>query len=291
LIIFTQATDLRIHLDGQRREGRTIGLVPTMGALHGGHAALLSASKAICDFTVASVFVNPTQFDDSGDLEAYPRTPHSDEQLLRNAGCDCLYRPEIDDIYPDPTATDPTSSLDFGPLTSVLEGAYRPGHFAGVAQVVYRLLDRVRPHRLFLGQKDYQQVAVIRKLIELLQLDVEVDTVATIREADGLALSSRNRRLTPADRRTAGYINCHLAAAAAGIRVGWPAREMERLAFKALSRLPGAEVEYVSVADGRTLQPYIDGDSAGEIVVLTAVRIGGVRLIDNRIVRRANPSP
>ena len=262
-----------------------------MGALHRGHAALVRASRAACDLTVASVFVNPTQFNDHGDLQAYPRTPDSDIHLLEDLHCDFLYLPDPADVYPEGEDADSLAKhLDYGALTARLEGAHRPGHFAGVVQVVSRLLDIVAPERLFLGQKDYQQVAVIRRMVELLQLPVAINVVPTVREQDGLALSSRNRRLSPDERLAAGKINQHLAAVAAGLRSGWPARDLERLAFEAMASDAELEPEYVEVVDGTTLQPYTDGNPVEELVVLTAVRVGEVRLIDNRIAFRANPT-
>ena len=262
-----------------------------MGALHRGHAALVRASRAACDLTVASIFVNPTQFNDHDDLEAYPRTPDSDIRLLEELDCDYLYLPEPSDVYPDgEDANSLAQHLDYGSLTDRLEGAHRPGHFAGVVQVVSRLLDIVRPDRLYLGQKDYQQVAVIRRMVELLQLPVAIHVVPTVREQDGLALSSRNRRLSPDERLAAGKINQHLAAVGAGLRSGWPARELERLALGGMAAVPSLDPEYVEVVDGTTLEPYRDGDPVEELVVLTAVRVGEVRLIDNRIAFRANPS-
>ena len=261
-----------------------------MGALHAGHAALIRACRANCDVTVASIFVNPTQFNESADLAAYPRTPGADTELLAHHGCDFLYLPAEDDIYPSgPDAPSPAHAVDYGTLTQTLEGAQRPGHFAGVVQVVHRLLEVVRPDVLFLGQKDYQQVTVLRRMIAGLQVPVRIHVVSTEREADGLALSSRNRRLTSEQRSAAGKINQHLAAVAAGIRSGWPARDLERLAWEGMSAVPHLEPEYVAVVDGATLLPYEDGAPAEEVVVAAAVRVGEVRLIDNRIARQANP--
>ena len=287
--LFSTAAALEAALLPLRQRGQSVGFVPTMGALHRGHLALLRASKDSCAVTVASVFVNPTQFDRSSDLEAYPRTPQADEQLLREAGCDYLYRPSVADVYPQGTHQSTAAQLNFGTLTERMEGAHRAGHFAGVAQVVSRLLEIVHPTKLFLGQKDYQQVAIVRRLIELLDLPVSVVTVPTVRENDGLALSSRNRRLSPDERRAAGKINQHLAAVAAGLRSGWPARDLERLAMRGLATVPLLEPEYVEIVDGDTLLPYEDKQPVRELVVAAAVRVGPVRLIDNRIAYRANP--
>ena len=286
----TTASALSAALASARRPGVTIGFVPTMGALHAGHAALIRACRAACDVTVASIFVNPTQFNESADLDAYPRTPVADTELLAAHGCDFLYLPAVEDMYPDGLqAASPAHGLDYGTLTATLEGAHRPGHFAGVVQVVHRLLAVVRPELLFLGQKDYQQVAVLRRMITGLDLPVRIRVVPTVREADGLALSSRNRRLTPKQRVAAGKINQHLAAVAAGVRSGWPARELERLAREGIAAVPPLVPEYVAVVDGSTLLPYEDGAAAEAVVVVAAVRVGEVRLIDNRIARQANP--
>ncbi|MBB4078383.1 pantoate--beta-alanine ligase [Lewinella aquimaris] len=286
---FTTAVELSGYLSAARKKGERIGFVPTMGALHPGHAALIQRSAAEQAVTVASIFVNPTQFNVGSDLLAYPRTPEADSALLTAHGCNLLYMPGIEDVYPAGTGENRAANLDFGSLTARMEGAYRPGHFAGVAQVVSRLLEIVGPDVLYLGQKDYQQVAVVRRMIELLGLGIEVVTVPTVREADGLALSSRNRLLQPQERTAAGRINLHLAAVAAGIRAGWPARELEKTAVLNMRSEPLLEPEYVEVVDGRTLLPYQDGDSAEELIVATAVQVGRVRLIDNRIIGPANP--
>ncbi len=289
MTVFTKAADLRSYLDRHHGPSDSLGFVPTMGALHRGHAALLQASLTTCDLTVASVFVNPSQFNDRSDLENYPRTPGADERLLREVGCELLYRPEAEDVYPGDTLGQEAARFEFGKVATRLEGAHRPGHFAGVAGVVSRLLDIVQPDALFLGQKDYQQVVVIRRLIEFLGLDVRLHTVPTVREPDGLALSSRNRRLSPDERLIAGKINLQLAAIVTGLRAGWPARELERIARDTLAKLPSTETEYIEIVDGSTLEPYRDGTSVEEVVALAAVRVGEVRLIDNRIAFRGKP--
>ncbi len=255
-----------------------------MGALHLGHAALLETCARAHDVTVASIFVNPTQFNELADLDAYPKTPEMDSRLLLAYGCDYLYLPTVEDVYPAGTTQSLTAHLDLSELAHRMEGRQRPGHFAGVVQVVSRLLSIVEPDVLYLGQKDYQQVAVIKRMIALLELPVQAAVVPTVREADGLALSSRNRRLNQEQRVAAGKINQHLAVVAAGLRSGWPARELERLAVRGLAAVNLLKPEYVEVVDGNTLLPFEDGSPAGEVVVATAVRVGDVRLIDNRIV-------
>ena len=287
--IYKTAEELRSYLSGLP-EATTVAYVPTMGALHAGHMALINAARAAHDVVVASIFVNPTQFNDAADLKIYPRTPDTDKSLLEANQCDILYLPEVSDVYPK-GLEDPTAKLKFGGLTSVMEGASRPGHFGGVAQVVYRLLDIVRPNTLVLGQKDYQQVAVIRSMIGQLGLGTAVTIVPTVREADGLALSSRNRLLRKTHRAAAGTINLHLHAIASCVRAGWPPRSLEATAMHEMQSHAKLEPEYVSVFDGDTLQPWHEGDAAREIVVATAVRCGPVRLIDNIIVKTTLANP
>jgi len=261
-----------------------VAFVPTMGALHAGHMALVDAARKAGEIVVASIFVNPTQFNELTDLAAYPRTPAEDAALLAAHGCDLLYLPSVEDVYPDGESHSATSKLDFGSLTARMEGANRPGHFDGVAQVVSRLLEIVRPDTLVMGQKDYQQVAVIRSMIKQLALDVSLEVVPTVREADGLAMSSRNRRLGLADRQAAGRINRHLAAVAAGAAAGWGPRQLEGLALDGMAANPRLQPEYVEVCDGDTLLPFVPGTTAREIVVAAAVWCGPVRLIDNKVI-------
>ncbi|MTB52614.1 pantoate--beta-alanine ligase [Lewinella sp. W8] len=289
MIICTTAAELNERLAGARKEGQRIGFVPTMGALHRGHMALIRASVTSCELTVASIFVNPTQFNEASDLSAYPRTPRADEELLIAHGCDFLYRPDVADIYPNGDQESAAAELDFGSLTERMEGAHRPGHFAGVAQVVSRLLDIVKPRVLFLGQKDYQQVAVIRSMVRQLDLPVMIEVVETVREVDGLALSSRNRRLGPQERKAAGLINRQLSAVAAGLLAGWDPEKLETAAMDAMQRHPLLNPEYVEVFTGHNLLPYRGGPAAAEIVVACAVHCGPVRLIDNRIAIPSNP--
>lgn len=254
-----------------------------MGALHEGHMALVDAARAKYDVVVVSIFVNPTQFNEANDLAVYPRTPDRDAALLEAHGCDFLYLPAVEDVYPHGKDYNLTSGLDFTELTSRMEGANRPGHFDGVAQVVSRLLEIVRPAALVMGQKDYQQVAVVRSMIGQLGLAVHLEVVPTVRAKDGLALSSRNQLLSPADRVAAGRINVHLAAVVAGVRAGWAVRTLEQMALNAMAADPALEPEYLEVFNGDTLQPWQQGEEARTVAVATAVRCGPVRLIDNRI--------
>ena len=206
MIIFKKEQDLRAYLTEQSKQGRLIGFVPTMGALHAGHSSLLVKAKESGGLVVCSIFINPTQFNDKIDFEKYPIARDEDMALLIEAGCDVAFLPEVDDMYP--LGFDKTSTYDFGYLDTILEGARRPGHFKGVGQIVARLLDIINPQYLYLGQKDYQQVMVIRKLLEHTGKSevVQIVICPTIREADGLAMSSRNTRLTDPQRALAGVI-------------------------------------------------------------------------------------
>ncbi|MFT7121182.1 MAG: pantoate--beta-alanine ligase [Neolewinella sp.] len=275
------AKELRDILDGI---SGTVAFVPTMGALHNGHMVLIEAAGENHDIVVASIFVNPTQFNESSDLDGYPRMPEADAEMLGNHGCHYLYLPSVADVYPHGAGHNPTAALDFGSLTSRMEGTSRPGHFDGVAQVVSRLLEIVQPNTLVMGQKDYQQAAVVRSMIRQMGTDFTLLVVPTVRETDGLAMSSRNRRLSHEDRLAAGTINLHLKAVVAGLRAGWSPRALEELAISALSSNPLLHPEYMEVCDGDTLQSYVPGTVAREIVIATAVRCGPVRLIDNHVV-------
>ena len=242
----------RLRGELARRQG-SVGLVPTMGSLHGGHLALFAAARAECDTVVASVFVNPAQFDQAADLAAYPRDEARDAALAEEAGIDLLFAPRPEEIYPAGFQT----WVDVEELSRVLEGEYRPGHFRGVATVCLKLFNIVRPDRVYFGQKDAQQIAVIRRLVRDLDLDLTVRSIPTVRDVDGLALSSRNTRLSPAEREAALALPRALAT---------------RDPDAARAALAGLEVDYVEVAD---FDPP---------VLAAAVRVGSTRLIDNVIL-------
>ena len=282
MLILSTAAGLQAHTERARQAGRRVALVPTMGALHAGHLQLVQAAAAHCDEVVASIFVNPTQFNSAEDFRLYPRVPEADAALLAPAGCTALFAPSVTEMYPRPTVL----RFDFGPLERVMEGAHRPGHFNGVATVVSKLFHLARPHRAYFGQKDWQQVAVVRQLVADLSFDLEIVTCPTIREADGLAMSSRNRRLDPAARAVAPLLYQVLAAAAAAVRQDKAPAQVQAEAETALAREPQVTVEYVEVADAQTLQP-LAGYAPGRAVVLCiAAHVGGVRLIDNVVVER-----
>ncbi|HPK10070.1 MAG TPA: pantoate--beta-alanine ligase, partial [Saprospiraceae bacterium] len=240
---FQTVAELQNHLDQLKSQGKSIGFVPTMGALHSGHISLVKACQRYCDITVVSIFVNPTQFNNSHDLETYPRIPKEDAELLAQNGVDVLFLPSEQEIYPKDLET--VVNLDLGNLETVMEGEFRPGHFQGVMQVVKRLLDIVRPDQLFMGQKDFQQFTIIHFMIEKLQLPVKLRVVKTKREEDGLAMSSRNRRLTPENRKIAPEIYKCLKYAKRNLKQK-SIHELENYCIERL-RKKGFEPEYFTI--------------------------------------------
>ena len=278
--IFTTVSALRAFSEGQRSRRQRLGFVPTMGALHAGHLQLVQTALAECGAVVVSIFVNPTQFNNADDFRLYPRLPEADADLLRAAGCTALYLPGVAEIYPQPTAL----TFDFGPLERVMEGAHRPGHFNGVATVVSKLLHQVSPHRAYFGQKDWQQLAVVRQLVADLSFDVEIVPCPTLREADGLAMSSRNRRLTPAGRAVAPLLHQALEAAAAQVRQGLAPAVVQAGALAQLAQEPQFTPEYFELADALTLQPLAGYEAGRAVVLCVAAHLDGVRLIDNVVV-------
>ena len=280
MLILTTAAGLQAYAEQARQGGQRLGLVPTMGALHAGHLQLVRAARAECNAVVASIFVNPTQFNNAEDFRLYPRVPEADAALLAPAGCTALFAPSVAEMYPQPTVL----CFDFGPLERVMEGAHRPGHFSGVATVVSKLFHLARPHRAYFGQKDWQQVAIVRQLVADLSFDVELVACPTIREADGLAMSSRNRRLDGPARAAAPLLYQVLQAAAAQVRQGVPPAQVQAAAEAALAREPLLAVEYMAVADAQSLQPLAHCVPGRAVVLCLAAHLGGVRLIDNVVV-------
>jgi pantoate--beta-alanine ligase len=278
--VFTTVAQLRAFSEASRQAGRRLGLIPTMGALHDGHLQLVRAAAVECDDVVASIFVNPTQFNNPDDLRLYPRLPEQDTALLAGAGCTALFMPTVEEVYPQPTVL----HFDFGPLERVMEGAHRPGHFNGVATVVSKLFHMARPHAAYFGQKDFQQVAIVRQLLADLSFDLELVVYPTVREADGLAMSSRNRRLSPEARAVAPLLYQVLTQAASQVRQGVAPAQVQAEALAALAAEPQFTPEYFEVADAQTLQP-LGAYAAGRSVVLcVAAHLSGVRLIDNIVV-------
>lgn len=282
MILFKKAADLNSYLSGQRIKKKSIGFVPTMGALHSGHLSLIERSRKDNSITVSSIFINPTQFNDPKDFEKYPVTLEKDIFALESAGCHILFLPPVPEVYP--SGIPDNEHYDLGYLETILEGQYRPGHFQGVCKVMHRLLDIVKPDNLYLGQKDYQQCMVITRLIELMgrQEAISVKICPTLREADGLAMSSRNMRLNKEERERAPAIYQALLFIKDHLGKG----SIQELKTEALSHLlkTGFKPDYIEVADAVTLQAVDEWDGKHELVGLAAAFLNEVRLIDNMTV-------
>jgi pantoate--beta-alanine ligase len=282
MIIFKKPAELGRFLEKEKSKHKKIGFVPTMGALHEGHLSLIRTSKSKNDLTVCSIFINPTQFNDPEDFKKYPVTIEKDIQLLEAAGCDLLFLPSVESVYPNGTGK--LTHYDLGRLENLLEGKYRPGHFQGVCNVVHQLLDIVMPHQLFLGQKDYQQCMVIHRLLELTghQKKTELIICPTLREKNGLAMSSRNMRLTADEREKAACIAASLNFIKSNIKPG----NQQLLLAEATDFLEKEKLktDYVAIADASTIQPVTDWDGKQKLVALIAAFMGPVRLIDNMIL-------
>ena len=276
MLVVNTIEQLRSFLAAVRAEGKSVGLVPTMGALHEGHASLVERSVTDNDITVVSVFVNPTQFNDKGDLERYPRTLEADCQLLEGLGTDCVFAPSAEEVYPEPD----TRIFDFTPLDKVMEGIYRPGHFNGVAQIVSKLFMYVEPDRAYFGEKDFQQLAIIREMVRQMHFQLEIVGCPIVREQDGLALSSRNALLTPEQRHTALAISKTLFASVEYAKSHTLA-ETKQMVEKTIADTEGLELEYYEVVDGNTLQPISTWADTSYIMGCITVYCGKVRLIDN----------
>jgi pantoate--beta-alanine ligase len=281
MYLFKRKDELERHLTTARNEGKHIGFVPTMGALHRGHISLINAAKENSELVVCSIFVNPTQFNDPKDFEKYPVTIDQDIQMLTEAGCDVLFLPTVQEMYPDGLTA--KMHYDFGTLETILEGAARPGHFQGVGQVVHQLLTLVQPDKLFMGQKDLQQCLIINRLLKLINSQVELVICPTIREHDGLAMSSRNLRLNPTERVNA----LHLYQGLSDIKHNYKKAALKDLKEKAVNdlKLSGFEVDYVELIsileDGSVIFPENAGTTPLYAVVAARELSSGVRLIDN----------
>jgi pantoate--beta-alanine ligase len=279
MILFKRSADLSDWLTRETISGKSIGFVPTMGALHEGHISLITISKKETDISVCSIFVNPTQFNDPKDFQKYPITLEKDIALLEEAGVDVLFLPGVAGLYPNGTTG--LEHYDLGSLETVLEGKYRPGHFQGVCQVMNRLLSIVRPDHLFMGQKDYQQCMVIARLLTLMNLPAQLHRCPIIREPDGLAMSSRNQRLNPAQRANATAIYRALQLLGQQFRV---APTTALVTAGAILKQADFHIDYISVADAVTLEPVIDPANDTPSVALIAAFQGEIRLIDNMIL-------
>lgn len=268
---------LRHQLAVARATGQSIGLVPTMGALHEGHITLIERARHECDIVVASIFVNPIQFNNPDDLARYPRTLETDQQMLEAAGCDLVFAPTVNEMYAEP----PMLKLHFGDLETVMEGAFRPGHFNGVGVVVAKLFNIVEPDRAYFGQKDLQQVAVIRRLIRDLSFPVELRRCDTVREPDGLAMSSRNRLLAADERSQATAIYQSLMLARDLLTEGQSTAQAKASVTFFFSQQPAFQLEYVEIANADTLHPVAEVQAPGQTAICIAAQLGKVRLIDN----------
>lgn len=282
MILFKKTKDLCNWLDAQHKKSGHVGFVPTMGALHQGHISLIEASKKSNGVTISSIFVNPTQFNDPKDFEKYPVTIDQDIYMLEEAGCDVVFLPSVTEIYP---AGKPESDhYNLGYLETILDGKYRPGHFQGVCTVVHRLLDIVNPDNLYLGQKDYQQCMVIKRLLELTGKSgsVTVNICPTLRETDGLAMSSRNMRLSAEERKTATAIFQCLRQIKNEIKPG----NLEEIKKRAENKLKttGIKPDYVEIADAGNLTLVENWDGRQPLVALIAAFLNEVRLIDNMTI-------
>ncbi len=281
MILFKKVEQLQTYIAAQKEKKQKVGFVPTMGALHNGHLSLIQQAKAENDLVVCSIFVNPTQFNDASDLEKYPRTAAKDIQLLTSVSCDVLFMPPVEEVYPK--GLDTTLELDFGDLATVMEGKFRPGHFDGMAQVVNRLLNIVLPHNLYMGQKDFQQLTIVRSMLRQLDSEINLVMCPIVREEDGLAMSSRNVRLTPEHRKLALVLSQTLKKAKELIDKKTP-EEIQKWAMEELA-IADFKPEYFDIIDGITLQAVDDFQGTDFAVACTAVWVGEVRLIDNMVLK------
>jgi pantoate--beta-alanine ligase len=277
--IFNSISSLQEFLKAVRQSGHTIGFAPTMGALHTGHLSLIEASKKQNDFTVCSIFVNPTQFNNAHDLSVYPRTLEADCQMLDSVGCDVVFAPSAEEMYPQL----PNIKFDFGDLERVMEGQFRPGHFNGVGIVVSKLLNIVQPDNAYFGQKDLQQCAVVNRLVKDLSFSLTLNICPTQRETDGLAMSSRNRNLSPEQRADAPHIYKALQKAANLLKENKSSGAVKTFISEYFEAITSFELEYFEISDFETLQP-INELQTEKTALCIAAFMGKTRLIDNVIV-------
>jgi pantoate--beta-alanine ligase len=274
--IVTRVSELTNFVESVKKQKLTIGFVPTMGALHQGHLSLVNAATKQADVVIVSIFVNPTQFNNPDDLKTYPRSLDKDAELLSKTGCKLVFAPSVSEVYPEKD----TRVFDFGNLDKVMEGKYRPGHFNGVAQVVSRLFSIVKPDKAFFGAKDFQQMAIIRQMTKEMMPQIEIVGCPIVREADGLALSSRNALLTPEMRKKAPIIAATLFESVNFVSTK-SVDELKKYVIEQINSVSGLEVEYFEIVDSITLQPVNSWDETGQITGCITVYAGNVRLIDN----------
>jgi len=275
--IFKKIAPLKVYLEEIRRSGQTIGLVPTMGALHKGHIALISASRAQNSRTICSIYVNPMQFNNAADLQKYPRSLEQDVKLLEAAACDVLFYPDNEDMYEGKSVL----KFDFGDLDKVMEGKYRPGHFSGVALVVSKLFNIVNPDNAYFGQKDWQQFAVIQQVVTELKFGLTLHSIPTLRETDGLAMSSRNLRLNGMERQQATIFYNALRLAKEKLKKGEEIAGVKRLVGEMVEKADGVKLEYFEVAESKSLNLLEAVDGVERPILCIAGYVGEVRLIDN----------
>jgi len=268
----------RQWLDGKRSKGKSIGFVPTMGALHQGHLELVKRACYENDLAACSIFVNPIQFNNPEDLNKYPRTLEADLKLLEETGCHLVFAPSVQEMYPEPV----TKRYDFGQLEGVMEGEHRPGHFNGVAVVVKKLFDIIQPDRAYFGEKDFQQLRIIQSLVRMEKIPVNITPCPTIRESDGLAMSSRNRRLSAEERAIAPEIYRTLLGAKE-LAKKIPVIELKGISIARLQS-KGFRVDYFELADTDSLQPVATWEESSGVIACVAAYLGSVRLIDNMIL-------
>lgn len=284
MIVFKYFSDIQSLISQQRQNGVSIGFIPTMGALHSGHISLIQKAKEDKQFVICSIFVNPTQFNDPKDFEKYPSTIGADISLLELAKCDALITPSVEEVYPKGGQS--VKSFSFGHLETVFEGAMRPGHFAGVGKVMSILLNKIMPDKLYMGSKDYQQCLIVKDLCRQLNLDKKIDfiTCPTVREPDGLAMSSRNRRLDGFQRSKVGIIYQCLVSIQNKFMLGNSVFNIVQKECIDLLINKGIKVEYLELANAHTFTPLTEFDPKVKMVILAAVWVGEVRLIDNIII-------
>lgn len=267
---------LQAELSTLKAQGKKVGLVPTMGALHAGHVSLVKRSVNENEVTVVSVFVNPTQFNDKNDLAKYPRTLDADCKLLEDAGTSFVFAPTVEEMYPEPD----TRQFSFSPLDTVMEGQFRPGHFNGVAQIVSKLFDAAKPHRAYFGEKDFQQLAIIREMVRQLHFDIEIVGCPIIREEEGLALSSRNALLSVEERKIGLKISQTLFKSR-NFATNHSVKDTLKFVEDGIASEPGLRLEYFEIVDGNTLQGIQNWEDTEYAVGCITVFCGAVRLIDN----------
>lgn len=277
MFIFKEVRDLQSFLQNQKGK---IGFVPTMGAIHNGHLSLIKKSIQENKHTVCSIFVNPTQFDETRDLAKYPRMEAEDAQKLMDVGCDVIFLPSVEEVYPGKSQKRQLK-INLAGIDKVLEGAYRSGHYEGVMQVVNRFIEIVKPSNIYLGQKDYQQFLIVEKMIEEMGHETQAVCCEIIRETDGLAMSSRNLRLPAADRKIAVEISKNLKK----VKSAFNKSAVTKVKEKCIADLSkNFKVDYFEIVDAKTLQPIVNWNDAKQIIALTAARIGEIRLIDNMFI-------